>query len=240
VHPGKDLGRIAPFAQGNYYAEAVRRLQALAKSLRGRFAGNRFGNRSEYRIICNSPVPEKPLAQACGLGRLGRNGLIITPEAGSRVILAGLTLPFDLEGDGPLPGDPCAACGYAERSACAANCPTKALPGDGSLIKERCIQWYASGKGERVPPEIAQNWAGRFYGCTECLDACPHNGRSVLAAETGVGLLPEWVDAEAILAMDDRELKDFVRGSALGMAWLGPESLRRNASLALGRYEASD
>jgi epoxyqueuosine reductase len=235
--PKTNLGRIAPFAQGNYYAEAVRRLQTVAKSIRHRCAGHRFGNRSEYRILCNSPVPEKPLAQACGLGWLGRNGLVITPEAGSRVILAGLTLPFPLAGDGPLPGDPCSACGAMERSACAAMCPTQALPGDGSLIRERCIQWYASGKGERVPPAVARNWGTRFYGCTECLDACPRNRRTVPGTATALGVLPEWVDAAAILAMDDGELKDFVRGSALGMAWLGPGGLRRNAALVLGRYE---
>ncbi|MDR0377284.1 MAG: hypothetical protein LBH70_05770, partial [Spirochaetaceae bacterium] len=95
---------IAPFARRNYYREAVKRLQRLARGLRERYGRENpeYALKRHYRIFCNSSVPEKPLAVACGLGVMGRNGLIVTPEAGSLVILAALTLPFPLEGDGPL------------------------------------------------------------------------------------------------------------------------------------------
>ena len=241
---------IAPFARRNYYAEAVFRLKELSKNFRVRFGGTK----AQYRILCNSPIPEKPLALACGLGWPGRNGLIITPEAGSLVILAAMTLPFELSGDMPLPGvfsemsfhndtDPvlvprlsfpaCTNCG--DRPACVAACPTAALSGAGVLQKDRCIQWYASGNGESVPGFIAEKWDERLYGCTNCQDACPYNKKPVKAVETNRGRLPDYFSSQWVIQASDEEIRKVVKGTALGMNWLGPEALRRNAFLTLRR-----
>jgi epoxyqueuosine reductase len=225
---------IAPFAQRNYYREAVKRLQALARDFRGRYGREEpaYGQRRHYRIFCNSPVPEKPLAAACGLGVIGGNGLVITPEAGSLVILAALTLPFPLESDGPLTAGPsCDVCG----SPCMAACPTGALQGDGNVDLARCIQWYASGHGEKVPPEIAAAWGNRLYGCTDCQDSCVYNQRPIPGVETDEGPLPPALNGEELLKLSDGELKARFKGTALGLSWLTPEVIRRNIRTALGK-----
>ncbi|MDR2518996.1 MAG: hypothetical protein LBD13_06245 [Spirochaetaceae bacterium] len=222
-------GAVAPFAQRNYYREGVLRLQALAKTLRARYGGMK----SDFRILCNSPVPEKPLAAACGLGALGRNGLIITPEAGSLCIIAALTLPFPLAGDSPETGPLgyCASCGHPPP--CAAACPTGAARGDGTIDTKRCIQWYASGNGLDVPEAVLRHWGNRLYGCTDCQDRCVRNQKAVKAVATGRGSLPSCIDPRRILAMTDRELACMFKGTALGMAWLGPQNIRRNARCIL-------
>jgi epoxyqueuosine reductase len=216
---------IAPFARRNYYAEAVSRLKTIAVELRKRYGGVR----SDYRILCNSPIPEKPLAERCGLGATGRNTLIITGEAGSLVILAAMTLPFAVRPDGPIGevGSICGAC-----SACVSACPTGALRGDGTMDRSRCLQWYASGHGD-PPEEIVAAWGNILYGCTVCQDACPHNRRAIPGVATERGSLPAELDAAGILAMSDEELSARFRGTAMGMAWLGPAAIRRNAELAL-------
>ncbi len=234
--PSAPVGRIAPFAQRNYYAEAVRRLQKIAQTLRNRFGGIR----ADYRILCNSPVPEKPLAELCGLGVRGKNDLIITPEAGSQIIIAALSLPFALPPDPQLSWNPCGACIKAAETKgtplpCLAACPTRAFRTDGTLIRERCIQWYASGNGENVPEDVADRWGTRLYGCTNCQDACPHN-RKKKETPTGLGALPETVDLEKLLGMEDSELTLTFKGSAMGLSWLGPSAIRRNARLALRFY----
>jgi epoxyqueuosine reductase len=227
---------IAPFARRNYYREAVGRLQELARGFRelyGREKGE-YALRRHYRIFCNSPVPEKSLASACGLGVMGRNGLIITPETGSLVILAALTLPFPLEGDGPLAGEDwsyCEKCGLPPP--CMSACPTGAVRGDGFIRLEKCIQWYASGNGESVPPEVAAKWGKRLYGCTGCQDACVRNSRPLPAAACSGGQLPPFMNGEELLKLSDGELKARFRGSAMGLSWLSPGAIRRNIRTAL-------
>jgi len=226
---------IADFARKNYYAEAVYRLKRLARQLREEFGGNK----AEFRIICNSPIPEKPLAAACGLGAVGRNSLIITKEAGSLVVLAAMTLPFELETDSPIQGDfPfCSACGDPAKVPCVRACPSSALRGDGRLIKERCIQWYASGNRmdgkPEVPAFVAEHWGQRLYGCTDCQDACPHNKRPLAGALTERGALEASYDAPTLLEMSEVDLTALFKGSALGMSWLGPKVLKENIRLSI-------
>jgi epoxyqueuosine reductase len=252
--PGEDLrppppgaGVIAPFARRNYYREAVKRLQTLAALFRSRYGGTR----ADYRILCNSPVPEKPLARACGLGISGLNSLIITPEAGSLVIIAALTLPLVLEGDGPMraAGEAfplCRDCGEnAERRLassrrlappCMAACPTNAVRGDGTINRERCIQWYASGHGREVPAEVARFWGQRLYGCTLCQDACVWNQGLISGTQTEEGPLPAWLDCRELLTMPDAEISARFRGTAMGLSWLGQGGIKRNAAMVLGIY----
>jgi epoxyqueuosine reductase len=229
--PGEGpFGYIAPFAQRNYYREAVKRLRGLAREFRSRYGGKK----SDFRILCNSPVPEKPLAVSCGLGVPGRNGLVITREAGSLIVIAAMTLPYELPGDAAL--GPAAAfpdCGGCDRDnpPCKQACPTGAVRGDGSLDLYRCVQWYASGKGDHVPEEIARNWGMRLYGCTACQDACPWNRHPIPGAVTGEGPLPAYGDCRELLACTDGELAARFKGTALGLSWLGPRAIRRNARM---------
>lgn len=229
-------GSIAPFARRNYYREAVRRLRVLAAEFRARYGGTR----AEYSIFCNSPIPEKPLARACGLGAMGRNSLIITPEAGSLVIISGMALPWDLETDDLLTSaDPMAReesfpfCGSCdpERPPCKAACPTNAVRGDGGINRERCIQWYASGNGAIVPPEVVRHWGRRLYGCTACQDACVRNRKPIPGTQTNEGPLPAYLDCRELMAASDGELKERFKGTVLGLSWPGPQGIRRNARL---------
>lgn len=226
--PAGASARLDVFSRRNYYAEAVARMQRIGAVARERFGGRR----SDYRIYCNSPIPEKPLAEACGLGKVGRNTLVITPEAGSLVVIAVMTLPFPLRGDGPLQDDPdpCEGC-----FACVSACPTGALDASlgevRKLDRPRCIQFYASRPGE-IPPEIAGKWGDRLYGCSICRDACPHNARPIAGVPTERGVLPPSFDARGLIEASDDELRALFKGTALGMSWLGPEAVRRNARLA--------
>jgi epoxyqueuosine reductase len=215
---------IAPFARRNYYREAIQRLQKLSQVFRKRFGGTKAG----YRVFCNSPAPEKLLAVACGLGTIGLNSLVITPSAGSLVVIAAMTLPYPLDGDPALAENLCCNC-----AACISACPTHAVRGDGSIDRLRCIQWYASGNEEAVPPYIADKWERTLYGCTFCQDVCPHNQRPITGAQTQIGVLPSGIDPLKLLAMTDAEIRAFFKGSAMGLSWLKPQHIRRNAALAL-------
>jgi epoxyqueuosine reductase len=207
-------------------------LQTLAVEFRAQYGGTR----ADYRILCNSPIPEKPLARACGLGAPGRNSLIITAEAGSMVIIAAMTLPLALVTDGPVTAAGevfpfCRACSR-DYPPCKTACPTGAIRGDGKVDLERCIQWYASGNGAVVPPEVARFWGRRLYGCTACQDACVGNRKPIPGIQTNEGFLPEYLDCRELLEASDGELRARFKGTAMGLSWLSPDAVRRSARLA--------
>jgi len=60
----------------------------------------------------------KDAAVLAGLGVIGKNNLVITPEFGPRVRLRGVFLDVDLEPSGPIEFDPCKGCDMPCRQAC--------------------------------------------------------------------------------------------------------------------------
>jgi epoxyqueuosine reductase len=218
---------VAAFAGKNYYREAVIRLKRIASVLRG------GGKKADWRIFCNSRAPEKKFAVDSGLGVIGRQGLIITPEAGSRHLIAALTLPFRAASGATPPAgfSPCARC-PRENPPCAAACPTLAVLPEGGIDRSRCIQWYASGNEAHIPAFVRRRWGRRFYGCEECQRFCPWNARVPPAAECSRGTVERFIDTAEFLALDDEGIRAKLRGTALGLSWLSPAALRRNARMA--------
>jgi epoxyqueuosine reductase len=92
----------------------------------------------------------KDTAVLAGLGCIGRNNMLITPELGPRVRLRGMLLEDELTPTGPVAFDPCAGCAEFCRKACPQNAfdrivlsPVEAgmytLPGrDGCFSRAKC------------------------------------------------------------------------------------------------------
>jgi epoxyqueuosine reductase len=227
--------KIAPFARRNYYREAVRRLQTIAKNLREQYGGNK----ADYRIYCNSSVAnEKKIAFESGMADIGRNTLLLTKDYGSLFIVGLLALPFAVE-DRAAAQTPFALCNGCDphNPPCKAACPTGAIAvdaaGETRIEKERCIQWYLSGHGEAVPEIVKKSWSNRLYGCTLCQDACVFHKKLVRGVDCTIGVLPAVMDAQKIAAASDADLKKMFHGTALGLSWLCPDGLKRNAALCL-------
>jgi epoxyqueuosine reductase len=75
----------------------------------------------------------KDAAALAGLGIIGKNNLLVTPEYGPRVRLRGLFIDLDLTSTGPIDFSPCKTCDMPCRLAC----PKKAFA-DGSYSKTSC------------------------------------------------------------------------------------------------------
>ncbi|MCP4691592.1 MAG: epoxyqueuosine reductase [Desulfobacterales bacterium] len=63
----------------------------------------------------------KDSAHLAGLGVIGRNNLLVTPEFGTSVRLRGIFMEAELEPTGPLDFDPCNGCGAPCHKACPRN-----------------------------------------------------------------------------------------------------------------------
>jgi epoxyqueuosine reductase QueG len=108
-----------------------------------------------------------PLAQMAGLGWMGANGLIVTPEHGPRVRLAAIftsieDLPFSAHNDHEWVEDYCAAC-----QICVRKCPAEAILSE--------PQRSDSGQITHVINEPCFKYFSEYYGCSVCIAVCPFN-----------------------------------------------------------------
>ena len=195
-----------------------------------------------WHRFSNSRLPEKPLAEAAGLGCIGRNSLLIarrtasgSPEWSSAVVIGLMLLPFDiLEDEIPPAREPIPAlslCGNCAR--CIDACPTRALKISGeraNFNRSSCLQNYAGRAGE-LPANITSAWKDQLYGCDLCLEACPFFLPDP-DAKSDLGRLGAYFDAAALVGQDDDRLKAELRGSALDQKWIAPQALKRNAAMA--------
>jgi len=104
-------------------------------------------------------VSAKHSAVAAGLGRIGRNALLVTPEYGNMVWLNAVLTDAGLEPDEPLTGDPCPeGC-----SLCVDNCPSKAL-GNPEINQLACFDYaFHTDPGEEF-----------VFKCHTCRSICPN------------------------------------------------------------------
>lgn len=220
--------KIAPFAASNHYKEAIKRLKRISLILRE----STGLTKKEIRLFSNSNLEEKKFAALSGIGFIGRNSLIITREWGSRIVLAGMVVPLKIEIDSPLENGTISGglCGSCRN--CMKACPTGAIEKSGKINRDKCLQSLAT-DDRRLPVEIMEKWGNRLYGCTICQDCCPYN-RSVRPLETDdiTGSLEEQMPLQTILNSSNEELKEKLKGTALGLSWITAENLKRNAILS--------
>lgn len=136
------------------------------------------------------------MAVEAGLGALGLNMMLLTPEFGPRVYLSAVMTDAELEPDGRLAGRLClgAACGR-----CLTACPPDAV-GHWSLDKKRCsthaqrfgaaafrshLENIFTAEGEEARRQVIRSpqtvgvWqalrtgAGAYGGCQRCVEVCP-------------------------------------------------------------------
>jgi epoxyqueuosine reductase len=230
--PGDPHALVAPFARRDYYRDAVARLKDVLRAV----CQGAGADRRRARIFCNSRLPEKPLAAAAGLGFMGKNTLMILSGLGSLFVIAGVFLPVCAEGERPTPqatgapavGTSCGAC-----RACLEACPVGALSEAGGLDATRCLQALA-GRAEAFSTATRAAWGKRLYGCQVCQDVCPCNGSLRVEGETTRGDVGPSLSIRRLLGLGASGLKGLLRFTPMGMSWIDPRALLRNALVAAG------
>ena len=112
----------------------------------------------------------KDSAALAGLGVIGKNNLLVTPEFGPRVRLRALLLDADLQTTGPAAFDPCEGCDMPCRRAC----PQDAFR-HGLYAISFCNEQMAQDETNSV---VIENWVNDSPGrvikyCRACELACP-------------------------------------------------------------------
>ncbi len=185
---------FADYARGADYHKIIRRrLKPVAGAMEAMVPGSRT------RIcVDTAPVRERYWAVVAGLGHIGLNGLLIVPDAGSKVFLGEILWTADTAGAAEpaqkLPEPSCAMCG-----ACVRACPGGALDGRGGMDARRCLSYLTIEYRGNLPENLAL--PGRVYGCDICQDVCPEN------RGLNTGPLPEFMLSDGMRRLGESELK---------------------------------
>jgi epoxyqueuosine reductase len=199
-------GGVAAYAVGDDYHEVLTdRLKHLVSSLEARL-GREIKNRY---YTDTGPLLERELAQRAGLGWIGKNTCLISPEQGSYFFLAEILLDLPLEPDHPIKTDHCGEC-----TLCIEACPTDCILPDRTLDATRCISYLTIELKGAIPLEVRPLINDWIFGCDICQQVCPWNLR--FAEPTADPAF------QARMFLQEASTREYLR--------LSPESYRRELS----------
>ncbi len=204
--------RVASYALNRDYHLTIRTMLArLLEALQEAYPDCSIRGRG---FTDSAPLSEKTLAVRAGLGWIGRNSLLVTPQFGTRVHLGELLLSEPCDGyDSPFEGERCGSC-----RACLEACPAAAIGADRTIDARRCIACRTIERGSCD----AGSLHGWVFGCEECQQLCPHNRHTPEATHP---LFRPMVDPATLtrdrwLAMSDEEFSRLLGETPLARAGL--------------------
>ena len=221
--PAAGEGRLPRYAWRDHYALLRDRLEAMGRSLGGR-----------YRVLVDeNQHVDREGARRAGIGFYGKNTMLITREHGSWVVLGTLVTDVEIEATPPLDLD-CGRCRL-----CIDACPTGALDEPGVLDANRCLSYWTQAP-EPVPLAYREELGASVYGCDICQDVCPWN-RGVEKRRAGLSLPDGAVPNVSLAEWLQRDGSDLVTElDRLYVPRNDPRWLRRNALHALGNTGSED
>lgn len=179
--------------------------------LRSAFPENNFAVFSDH-----SPIDEIEAAAKCGIGIIGKHGLLITERYSSFVFIGEIITDLKLECQ-PSKIKTCEGCGLCERE-----CPV-------FLCKSECLSAVTQKKGDLSDSDIElMTKHSTIWGCDICQKACIHTKRCIqngtIYSEIpffNQELTPE-ITYELIQNMSDEEF------SCRAYSWRGRQTILRN------------
>ena len=226
----KERGKaaISVYAQNKDYHNIIKkRLKSLARWLISEAGG-------EVKVyVDTAPVPEKPLAQAAGLGWQGKHTNLVSRQYGNWLFIGSvfttLTLPVDL-----AEVDHCGSC-----SACLLICPTEAFPKPYQLDARRCISYLTIEHKGPVALDLREKLGNRIYGCDDCQLVCPWNKFATISTEPDFA--PRWdldnPNLVELFSWTEDQFSERLQGSPIRR--IGYEKWLRNIAVALGNADTS-
>lgn len=220
---------VAVPAGSDYHDVLLARLKAIESEIRARFEG------VETRCYVDTgPLVERAVAAWAGVGWVGKNTCLISPERGSFLLLGVVVTSLELEPEAwtlPMP-DRCGTC-----TRCIEACPTEALVGAREMDASRCIAYLTIEHKGAIAEELREGMGRQVFGCDICQEVCPWNAKRARTREGDGNAMPsrdELINPELgwLAAMENPEFKRWFRGAPLERT--GKKRLRRNVAIAMG------
>ena len=151
------------------YLNAARVAVALAAYIR------ELGYAARAHFFINEWVQHVPIAEAAGLGELGRLGILITRKYGPRLRLSTVTTDLPLTVDSPVDIGAVQFCEICAK--CARNCPSQAIPHEDKIVVRGIEKWQLD---DRACQRFWVSNPNQWNDCARCITVCPWNRPDVL------------------------------------------------------------
>ena len=211
-----DSCKIASYACNRDYHKTLKKmLQSLLRELQ-----TQYPQLHGRAFVDSAPLLEKQYAVEAGLGWIGRQSLLITPEFGSYVLLGELVLDMEADAyDAPYEG---VGCGECRR--CMDACPTSAIVEPMTIDTARCISCRTIESDNDTNIDLH----GWIFGCDECQNCCPYNRQAAMHRNSSFNPLfdPREISAEEWLTMSEEEF--LVRFGTTPLKRSGVERIKKN------------
>jgi len=224
--PGAYRGILCRAAWGTDYHHVLRdRMDKLSRFIEELEPGAKIES-----MVDTGALSDRAVAERAGLGWVGKNCALITPEFGSWVYLGELVTNL------PLPPDQPVEEGCGDCNICVDACPTGALVQGGQLNAQRCVAYLTQVK-DFIPDEFRAKIGNRLYGCDTCQTVCPKNRGLHFQRHDEFKPDPEIAKPLLIplLEMSNKEFKE--KFGISSSSWRGKKPIQRNAILALAHFK---
>ncbi len=161
--------KVSTYARGRDYHQVLsEKLEGLLSELM-RITGHAV----RYLGLTDSaPVLEREMAVAAGLGWIGRNSCLISPQHGSFTFICEVLTDLPVEPEREIIPDRCGTC-----HRCVDACPTQCILPNRTIAAERCISYLTIENREQVSLDLRSSLGDWIFGCDVCQSVCPWNSR---------------------------------------------------------------
>ena len=233
TNPLKDLkkknkGLISIYAKNKDYHQWIKgRLKNLANWTITKTKG-------QVKVFVDTaPIMEKPLAQAAGLGWIGKHTNLISRNLGNWTFIGIMLLDVDIAPKVVTTKDSCGSCSH-----CLDICPTKAFPQPYKLDARKCISYLTIEHKTHIPRKYRTLMGNRIYGCDDCLAVCPWN--KFAKVSNHIAFLAnkklDNITLKKLSKLNKNDFRIFFSGSPIKR--IGRDRFLRNVLIAMGNSSA--
>ena len=226
----RPMGKVAVYAWGKDYHKVVKKRMKLLVDNISNVLGTSFKSRW---YIDDGPMLDRAVARRSGVGWIGKNTNLLSPQLGSWVFLGQIITDLELDIDLPLKKH----CGTCSR--CIDECPTKAITDPYTIDNSRCISHLTIENRGSIPTELRDSIGEWVFGCDICQDVCPVNVKSQVSKEPLFKVnTKQSLDLINLLTMSEHQFREDFAGTPIMRAKY--HGMQRNACIVLGNIGSPD